>query len=112
MRFATTVWNKVISDPVTGQQGQVWGAPISCYVESYTDTWNGATPPQAYIHNSVDPSNVGRFVTLYSGAAAYETIGDLGHIQRWFSERCAEPGKQPIFSGLEDADRRILQLHP
>jgi hypothetical protein len=78
MQFATTVWNKVISDPTTGQQGQVWGAPISCYVESYTDTWNGAVPASAYIHNSVDPSNVGRFVTLYSGAAAYGTIGDLG----------------------------------
>jgi len=78
MQFATTVWNKVISDPVSGQQGQVWGAPISCYVESYTDTWNGATPPPAYIHDSVDPSNQGRFVTLYSGAAAYGTIGDLG----------------------------------
>jgi hypothetical protein len=78
MQFATTVWNKVISDPVTGQQGSVWGAPISCYVESYTKTWSGATPPPAYVHDSIDPSYQGRFVTLYSGSAAYGTIGDLG----------------------------------
>lgn len=71
--FVTTVWNKVVHDPLTGVEGQAWGAPISVYIESYQVAEGSGD------HYKVEPSLMGRFITIYDESSSKgTTIDDLG----------------------------------
>jgi len=71
--FATTVWDRALKDPDSGVLGRAWVAPISVYVEGFKVQRGSGD------HSLIEPSAIGRFITLYDEAStAGATIDDLG----------------------------------
>ena len=71
--FETVVWDRAVRDPNLGVWGKAWGAPLSVYIEGYKVAEGSGD------HAVIEPSYVGRFITLYSEPSGLgTTIDDLG----------------------------------